>query len=236
MRPADTEFTKLKDNIKYLIPNSNISILADEDVNDGYIFNYNHNNHAANKYDILLIGHQEYVTQEEYNNLKQFVYNGGTLIILSGNVFYAEVKYDKINHSVRLVNGHGFSFDGHTASRGFIERWENETRNWVGSNSYRFGTSTNNIFKNNPFNYTTFEDSYITNPHDKIIMNYGLMNKGYVIATYVLDYGNGKVISTGISGVRLLHNTAFLVFFEKMITNNAIPNYLKNNTHISNYQ
>ncbi|MGB8034487.1 MAG: DUF4350 domain-containing protein, partial [Nitrososphaeraceae archaeon] len=41
---------------------------------------------TSNRYDIMIIGHQEYVTQREYNNLKQFVANGGTLIVLDGNM------------------------------------------------------------------------------------------------------------------------------------------------------
>ena len=46
----------------------------------------------SNKYDILIIGHQEYVTQQEYDNLKQFVAGGGTMIVLDGNIFYAGGK------------------------------------------------------------------------------------------------------------------------------------------------
>ena len=60
-------------------------------------------------YDILILGHQEYVTQKEYDNLKQFVSNGGILILLDGNVFYAEVNYFDNNNTISLVKGH----DGH---------------------------------------------------------------------------------------------------------------------------
>ena len=48
-----------------------------------------------NRYDILVIGHQEYVIQQEYDNLRHFVRSGGTMIILDGNIFYAEVTYDR---------------------------------------------------------------------------------------------------------------------------------------------
>jgi hypothetical protein len=44
---------------------------------------------------ISILGHQECVTQQEYGNLRHFVANGGTMIILDGNVFYTEVKYNK---------------------------------------------------------------------------------------------------------------------------------------------
>lgn len=39
-----------------------------------------------NRYDAHIIGHQEYVTQREYDNLKQIVANGGTLVVLDGNI------------------------------------------------------------------------------------------------------------------------------------------------------
>jgi hypothetical protein len=57
----------------------------DEDVDSGGIFFVN----GTNKYDILILGHQEYVTKHEYDNLKWFAANGGTMILLDGNVFYA---------------------------------------------------------------------------------------------------------------------------------------------------
>jgi hypothetical protein len=42
---------------------------------------------------LISLGHQEYVTQKEYDNLKRFA-NGGAMLILDGNVIYTEVKYD----------------------------------------------------------------------------------------------------------------------------------------------
>jgi hypothetical protein len=75
-------------HLKMSFPKSSINVLTDADVDSGSIFVKNSiTNNNSNKYDILVIGHQEYVTQREYNNLKQFVANGGTLIVLDGNVF-----------------------------------------------------------------------------------------------------------------------------------------------------
>ena len=37
---------------------------------------------SNNAYDIIILGHQEYLTQQEYDNLRHFVANGGTMIIL----------------------------------------------------------------------------------------------------------------------------------------------------------
>ena len=164
--------------------------------------NKNDGNNNNNAYDIIILGHQEYVTQQEYNNLKKFVANGGTMIILDGNVFYAEVKYDRNNQTVTLVKGHSWAFNGKSAWRSIGERWANETSQWVGSN-YLCDLCVK-IFLNNPFGYIPHEEQYITNPHDIILLNYNAsiprpilsaVSKP-VIATYELNYQNGKVSST----------------------------------------
>lgn len=49
--------------------NYNITILSDADVHEGLIFSSDMK--ADNAYDILVIFHNEYVTQEEYQNIKQ---------------------------------------------------------------------------------------------------------------------------------------------------------------------
>src|SRR4029079_5647998 len=78
-------------NLKWIRPDSIITFLTDQDVDAGSIFQAN----GSNVYDVVILGHQEYVTQREYDNFKLFVGNGGTMIVLDGNVFYAEVKYDR---------------------------------------------------------------------------------------------------------------------------------------------
>ena len=87
---ASLVMLKLVDNLKLINPNSHITILTDADVDNGSLFS--NNNRDNNIYDIAILGHQEYVTQQEYDNLKKFVTNGGTMILLDGNVFFAEVK------------------------------------------------------------------------------------------------------------------------------------------------
>ena len=61
------------------------------------------------------LGHQEYVTQAEYNNLKRFVANGGVPILPYSNIFYSEVSYDKNSESVTLVKGHNWAFNDKSA-------------------------------------------------------------------------------------------------------------------------
>jgi hypothetical protein len=61
----------LSKNIQSIIPRAKIAMLTDADVDVGHIFTGKNN---VNKYDVLIIGHQQYVTQSEYHNLRQFVY------------------------------------------------------------------------------------------------------------------------------------------------------------------
>jgi hypothetical protein len=114
---------------------SDISVLTDADAdNVNSLFFVN----GINKYDILVLGHQEYVTQQEYDNLKHFVANGGILVLMDGNIFYTEVKYDRIAHTVTLVKGHGWAYNGKSAWKSVRERWRNDTSQWAGSNFFCF--------------------------------------------------------------------------------------------------
>jgi hypothetical protein len=238
----------LSKNIKSLIPKSNIAFLTDADVDAGNIFTKN-----KDKYDILIIGHQEYVTQKEYDNLKQFVTSGGTMIILDGNIFYAEVKYDRTTHTVTLVKGHAWTFNGRSAWKSVDERWKQETAQWVGSNYLCYSCGI--IFDNDPFEYKHHEEQYLTNPKDIILFNYGASipthnnkhklasisssssshlsptTKGIagtdtkrIIATYQLNYQKGKVIALGIYTDDIVTNSKFDKYFDSLLLKYALRN------------
>ncbi len=208
----------LTNHLRKPLPKSNTHLLTDEDVDGGSIFFVN----GTNKYDILILGHQEYVTQKEYDNLKRFVANGGTIILIDGNVFYAEVKYNRNAHTITLVKGHGWASNGKSAWRSVGERWPNETSQWVGSNYMCY--SCNVTFPNNPFQYRHHEEQYLTNPNDKILMNYNasMTNKDskpmkILIATYALDYKKGKVIVLGIYSDDVISNSKFSRYFDSLL-------------------
>ena len=63
---------------------------------------------------------------------------------------------NKQTNSITLVNGHGFQFDGKTARKGVDERWEKETKEWLGSNFYPiyYWEKDYHHLYNNPFNFT----------------------------------------------------------------------------------
>jgi hypothetical protein len=202
---------------------SKISVLTDADAdNVNSLFFVN----GTNKYNILILGHQEYVTQQEYDNLKHFVSNGGTLVLMDGNVFYAEVKYDRNTHTTTLVKGHGWAYNGKSAWKSVGERWANETSQWVGSNSFCFSCYV--IFANNPFQYRHHEDQYLTNPNDLILLNYHASTPikqpktiDPLIATYALKYQKGKVIALGIYSDDIIANSKFNKFFDSLLVNYA---------------
>ena len=224
----------LPHHLKTLLPHSNINVLTDVDVDTGSIFVKN--GITSNRYDIMIIGHQEYVTQREYNNLKQFVANGGTLIVLDGNAFYAQVKYNRNTDAITLVKGHGWAFNGKSVWKSVSERWKKETSQWLGSNYLCYSCKI--VFLNNQFGYKHHEEQYLTNPKDMILMNYNALvmsTKNYhppmakpVIATYKLNYQKGKVIVLGIYSDDIITNGKFDKFFDVLLLQHALAPKVRN--------
>ena len=214
---------KLVEVMKWIDSKTKIGIISDSDVDKGKIFNSNNNSNLLN---VIILGHQEYVTQSEYDNLKKFVSNGGKMIILDGNVFYAEVRYFDNNNTISLVKGHGWAYNGKSAWKSINERWKDETRDWVGSNYFCYKCVKK--FKDNPFKYTPHEEQYVSNPKDIVLLNYNpieLQNtsdKNTTIATYELKYGKGTVISMGIYSDDIIHNGNFDRFFDNLIVKYAL--------------
>jgi hypothetical protein len=215
----------LKD-FKLISPDSNITVLTDADVDNGSIFENSSGDRGVdtnnNAYDVIILGHQEYVTQQEYNYLKNFVANGGTMFLLDGNVFYAQVKLDHNTNTITLVKGHGWAFNGKSAWKSVSERWAKETSEWVGSNYLCY--SCDITFANDPWEYEHHEEQYITNHNDKILMNYNASLLHYpipslrpVIATYELNYQKGKVISLGIYSDDIITNERFDKYLENLV-------------------
>jgi len=223
------------DHVRRAVPNGTVTIMRDEDIHDGHIF---YPDNKTDAYDALLLFHNEYVTQQEYDNLRQFVRNGGTIVFIDPNVFYAEVLYDRSNHTITFVKGHDWEFDGKAARPSVSERWLNETKEWIGGNFLVSPININITFANNPFNYTHFEEQYVNNPKDKIIIDYGIKVppidkftdpyfKAKKVATYSIEYGKGKVIMIGLYGQNLDKNEDFMKFFDKLITDQILANSTK---------
>jgi hypothetical protein len=203
---------------------TSVTNLTDVDAHEGKIFQPD----GRNAYDVLFLFHNEYETQAEYNNLRQFVSNGGTIVFTEANVLFAEVSYDKTNDSISLVKGHYWKLDSKGATPSVSERWLNENREWMGSNFFDVDSNEKVKFRNNPFHYTHTEEQYVTNPLAKIMINYEAHNiptkyprqfHNPTIATYEMNYLDGRVINLGIWGHVVEDNKVFL----KYLDNEIIP-------------
>jgi hypothetical protein len=208
----------LFNHLRTLLPKAQIRVLSDADADSGSIFFKN----GTNRYNVLVLGHQEYVTQKEYTNLKHFVSEGGMLILLDGNVFYVEVKYDRDTNTISFVKGHGWAFNGKSAWRSITERWANETSQWVGSNY--LCRSCQITFGNNPFRYVHHEEQYVTNHNDRILLDYQAISSNKelkpvkpLIATYELKYQKGKVLVFGIFSDVIVTNVKFDRYFDDLL-------------------
>jgi hypothetical protein len=199
-----------------------VTNLTDVDVHEGKIFQTN----GENAYDVLFLFHNEYATASEYNNLRKFVSNGGTIVFTEANLLFAEVSYNKTNDSITLVKGHYWKFDGNGATPSISERWLNENKEWVGSNFFDVPSTDKVYFANNPFNYTHTEEQYVTNPQAKILIDYHAYDiprqysqyyHNATVATYQMNYQAGKIINLGIWGHVVEDNKAFLHYFDNVI-------------------
>jgi hypothetical protein len=224
-------------NYAYLIEdlvqkhNQSMVNLTDADVDQGKIFLED----GRNAFDILILLHNEYVSQTEYNNLKKFVANGGTIVFTEGNVLYAEVEYNSTSNTISLVKGHDWEFDGKSANNSVGERWLEENKEWMGSNFLDYSSSKPLYFGFNPFNYTHYEEQYLTNPNATVLIDYEAYGfpeeyTNATIATYYMDYGLGRVIHLGLWGHIVDDNSIFIEYFDKIL----IPLALGKNVTVEN--
>ncbi|HEV2226161.1 MAG TPA: N,N-dimethylformamidase beta subunit family domain-containing protein [Nitrososphaerales archaeon] len=111
-----------------LVMGLNLMVIDDVLVHDGGLFVGN-----TRQYDVLILGHEEYVTRAEYDQFKHFVASGGRIVAMSGNTFWAEVDYSKSTHIETFMAGHGFVFNGVYALRSNFEPFDKESMGWFGS-------------------------------------------------------------------------------------------------------
>jgi hypothetical protein len=125
-----------------LLLGGNVIVIDDINVTEGGLF---HDEKRA--YDILILGFTEYVTSAEYYAFKEFVAQGGTLIILDSCNFQCEVSYSPPQTPggsayMSLVKGKGWEFNGTCAWKSVYGRWEDENRNWIGGNYWFYWSGT----------------------------------------------------------------------------------------------
>ncbi|GEM_PF-2275551 len=46
---------------------------------------------------MLIVGHDEYWSQEMLDHLESYIYNGGNVAVFSGNTCYRQVRFESIS-------------------------------------------------------------------------------------------------------------------------------------------
>ena len=202
-----------------IVLGSNAVIISDLDVHEGILFRSN----GENRYEAVVVGFSEYVTAKQYSEYRSFVEKGGKLVLLDANFFLAEVAYNKETKMLKLVKGHGWSFDGKIAKRDEFRRWPKENAEWLGSNYFPLGrfevkfkgamadtkhpisVALRTKFGANVFkDYVRHEENGVLNPKAKIIAHWSADLQEGKIAAYELRHGKGIVFHTGIFGDNMI--------------------------------
>ena len=211
----------------------NLHVISDIDVANGALFGPD----RSRRFDAVMIGHQEYVTQREYDQLRLFVAAGGRLVAMSSNEFYAEVKFDPVTQVETFVTGHGgYSFNGHTAWYGSSVRPPWNTGLWFGSTYccfHRFqykgaianpstliGQMLNEYYGGRmALGYSTHEENAVSNLSGTSIIATFLKRPGLTVASYAHGYGRGVVFCLCVFGEDLMsHDRATQYFLVASLT------------------
>ncbi len=108
-----------------------IGILTDLQVGDGGLFYDN----GTRRYSTAVLGHDEYVTQSEYDQFEAFVAKGGTLDLVGGDSLEVLVNYT--NGVETFVLGHGWSFNGTAAVKSAERPFEGRNVGLLGGSYYQ---------------------------------------------------------------------------------------------------
>jgi len=197
---------------------------------------------GVRQYDVLILGHEEYVTRAEYAQLKEFVATGGRLVAMSGNTFWAEVNYSRTTGMETFVIGHGFGFNGAYAWRTTYAPFDSDAAGWFGSTfadrlynirGALLATSSGIGSGISTMVHGTVAFKAYTYPHDEVnylrnMTNTKVIARFYVHAdpakqiyamppvpvdAYVHQYGRGQVFCFGVFGQNIIMRDRGAQFF-----------------------
>ncbi len=206
----------------------NLQIITDIGIDNGGLFSQN----GSRNFDVLVVGFSEYVTARELSAYQRFVETGGPVILMDSDNFQVQVGYSLASNHEWLIRGHGWEFDGHSASRGVSNAFVKNDTNWIGSTSccfhdFIFGGARLNINdpigqvldetfgKNTLFNsYQSHEENAVRNLTGTSVIATFRNDSGAFIASYAHSYVAGRIV-------------CFCVFGEDIIlTDKAVQNFL----------
>jgi len=196
-----------------LVLGRNLWIITDINVTNGALFNTN----GSRKFDAVIIGHQEYVTQAEYTQLRRFVASGGRLIAMSANIFYARVTYNPATGVETFAVGHRWAFNGRTAWHSKAVPFDRNSSGWFGSVYccfHRFQYSGAVVNATDPvgselshyfgspimLDYASHEENAIGNFTRTSIVAMFIHQSGLAVASYIHRYGKGAVFCLCVFG------------------------------------
>jgi len=213
-----------------LVIGKNLTVLTDVSVDGGGLTYEN----GTRRFDVVILGFTEYVTSQEYSAYRHFVADGGRLIFMDATNFLAEVRfYSQTNH-LALVRGHGWGFDGKKVWHDALERWAQESTNWIASNYCCFGygrrydgaflVGTNLIslslqtkFGSKVFlSYKGHEENRVTNSTStEILARWSQLDSSShdLVAAYVHRFMQGTVIHIGVMASDVVSYDRSVQFF-----------------------
>jgi hypothetical protein len=213
-----------------LVIGKNLTVLTDVGVDGGGLTYEN----GTRRFDVVILGFTEYVTSQEYSAYRHFVADGGRLIFMDATNFLAEVRfYSQTNH-LALVRGHGWGFDGKKVWHDGLERWAQESTNWIASNYCCFGygrrydgaflVGTNLIslslqtkFGSKVFlSYKGHEENSVTNSTStEILARWSQLDSSShnLVAAYVHRFMQGTVIHIGVMASDVVSYDRSVQFF-----------------------
>jgi hypothetical protein len=195
-----------------LVFGRNMFVLSDLNVSRGDLSYAN----GSVRYNVVITGFTEYVTQKEYSQYREYVSNGGRLLMTGGDNFQAKVNYSSSSGLETFVEGHGYSFNGTYVKQGPKIEWQADEANWVASTNccfYKFNYSGAVVNEGNPIgaglakafgntvfdSYHAHEEAAIRNfSHTSVIATFGNWSGTYVGA-YTHQYKHGTVVCLCIS-------------------------------------
>jgi hypothetical protein len=197
-----------------LVMGKNLEVISDINVTQGALFNPD----GSRRFDALVIGHTEYVTQTEYDQLRLFVAAGGRLVAMSSNMFYGRVTYDPVTMLETFRAGHGgYGFNGVTAWHNKTVSFARNTSEWTGSSYCCFHRFTYSGGVANASNtvgaalkqyyggildptYTTHEENAVTNFTRTSVVATFHSQAGLIVAAYIHRYVKGSVFCLCVFG------------------------------------
>ncbi len=209
-----------------LVIGRNVVVLSDVNVSSGELFTPG----GGAKFDVVVIGFAEYVTQDEYSQLQRFVASGGRLVIMGGDDFVVRVDYSPVTGNETYVVGHGFDFNGATAWRSPAEPFRANNTDWVGSNyccfheftysgaslnqSDSIGAALQRAFGPTVFReYISHEEASVTNSTMTSLIGTFVDSNGTVVAAYSHSYRRGTVVCMCVFADDIISTSASAQYF-----------------------